>query len=278
VLRIPRNTERSIDEALRELGAMVGLGSVKAEVNKLLASLEVEKKRREQGLPLAPTSRHMAFTGPPGVDKTVVAGVLAHIYCALGVLRKGHLVMVDRNDLVAGYAPQTPAKTLAVCESALDGILVINDAYSLVQRRDALWDSGREAIDTLLKFMEDNHDRIVVIADGYPNEMRRFLGADPELQNHFTRTIDFPAYQPDELIEILRRMATQSGYVLGDNIEAKVRPWIESIAKRETWGNAREMRTLLERARDAQAVRISRDPTADPKRIEPADIEPAMSA
>jgi SpoVK/Ycf46/Vps4 family AAA+-type ATPase len=264
---------RTADQALDDLEAMIGLGTVKAEVNKLLASLEVEKKRREQGLPVAPISRHMVFTGPPGVGKTVMARVLGDIYRSLNVLRKGHVVEIDRGGLVAGYIGQTAAKTLEACKSALDGILFIDEAYALAPGDAVGGDFGKEAIDTLLKFMEDNRDRIIVIVAGYPNEMRRFISSNPGLESRFTRTIDFPAYEPKELVAILHLMAAQSGYVIPDDIEAKLKPWIESNRKRENWGNAREMRTLLEHARDAQAMRISGDPSADLKRIEIADFE-----
>jgi SpoVK/Ycf46/Vps4 family AAA+-type ATPase len=270
--------QRTANEALDELESMIGLGSVKNEVNKLLASLEIEKKRREQGLPVAPTSRHMVFTGPPGVGKTVVAGVLGDIYRSLGVLRKGHFVPVDRSDLVAGYVGQTATKTLEICKSALDGILFIDEAYSLVQQSGASWDFGREAIDTLLKFMEDNRERIIVIAAGYPNDMRRFVAANQGLQSRFTKTIDFPAFSTDELLTILRSMAGKAGYQLPDDSLVQVRSWIESRRKDEAWGNARSVRTLLEAAREAQAVRISGDPSADLVRIEPDDIEAAIAA
>jgi len=271
--------QRTADEALDELEKMIGLASVKAEVNKLLATLEVEKKRREQGLPIAPASRHMVFTGPPGVGKTVVARALGDIYRSLHVLRKGHVVEVDRASLVAGYIGQTAPKTLDVCKSALDGILFIDEAYSLSEgTAGASGDFGKEAIDTLLKFMEDNRERIIVIAAGYPNEMRHFVASNPGLESRFTRTIEFPAYKPSELADILRLMAKQSGYVIPDGVEKKLLPWIDSMRKRENWGNAREMRSLLEHARDAQAMRISADPTADLSQLDMADIEAAIAA
>jgi stage V sporulation protein K len=257
---------------------MTGLGSVKEEVNKLLASLEVERKRREQGLQVAPVSRHMVFAGPPGVGKTVVARALGDIYRSLGVLRKGHVVEVDRSALVAGYIGQTAARTLDICKSALDGILFIDEAYALAPKGAVSGDFGKEAIDTLLKFMEDNRDRIIVIVAGYPNEMRRFIASNPGLESRFTKTIDFPPYDAEELVAITRLMVRQQGYELPDEALAKVKPWIEARRKAESWGNARSIRSLVEAAREAQALRIHRDATADVRRIEVADVEAAVNA
>jgi SpoVK/Ycf46/Vps4 family AAA+-type ATPase len=268
--------ERTLDQALDTLEQMIGLSPVKEEVNKLMAALEVERRRREQGLAVPPISRHMVFTGPPGVGKTEVARALGEIYRSLGVLRKGHLVETDRAGLVAGYIGQTAIKTLDVCKSALDGILFIDEAYTLANPASANGDFGREAIDTLLKFMEDNRDRIVVIVAGYPNEMRRFIDTNPGLASRFTKSIAFPAYSADELAAILRMMAKRQNYAMPEDLEAKLRPWTESHMRGETFGNAREMRTLLERAREAQAVRVAADAAADVGRLEMADLQAAM--
>jgi S1-C subfamily serine protease/AAA+ superfamily predicted ATPase len=266
----PALSVRSADEVLDELDQMIGLSSVKEEVNKLLAGIEVERKRREQGLPVAKVGRHMVFTGPPGVGKTEIARALGEIYRSLRVLRKGHVVEVQRADLVAGYIGQTAMKTLDKCKEALDGILFIDEAYSLAGEGK---DFGHEAIATLMKFMEDNRDRIMVIAAGYPNEMRRFIATNPGMASRFNRTIEFPAYEPKELAAILRLMARRQHAELPDVLEQSLVPWIESQWRSEGWGNAREMRNLLDKACEAQSLRVAADPTADISRVEMVDFE-----
>jgi SpoVK/Ycf46/Vps4 family AAA+-type ATPase len=262
-----------IAAALAKLDAMVGLAPVKQEVKRLTARLEVEQKRREQGLPVAALSQHMVFTGPPGVGKTEVARVIGEIFRSLKVLRKGQIVETDRAGLVAGYVGQTAAKTLDKCREALDGILFIDEAYTLAAGTGGSGhDFGKESIDTLLKFMEDNRDRIVVIVAGYPNEMRRFIESNPGLSSRFTKTVDFPAYGATDLCEILRRMAARQHFSLPDEFATALTPWIEARTTAPDWGNARSMRTLLEKAREAQAIRISTDANADLSRIETADL------
>jgi SpoVK/Ycf46/Vps4 family AAA+-type ATPase len=263
----------SVAAAFAKLDAMVGLAPVKQEIKRLSARLEVEQKRREQGLPIAAVSQHMVFTGPPGVGKTEVARVIGEIFRALKVLRKGQLVETDRAGLVAGYVGQTATKTLDKCREALDGILFIDEAYTLAAGGGGSGhDFGKEAIDTLLKFMEDNRDRLVVIVAGYPNDMRRFIESNPGLSSRFTKTIDFPSYGVADLCEILRRMAARQQFSLPDDFAAALTPWIEQRSKATDWGNARSMRTLLEKARESQAIRISTDASADLSRIETADL------
>ena len=260
------------NKAIEDLEAMVGLVSVKREVNGLIARLQVEQKRRAQGLPTPPLSLHMVFTGPPGVGKTEVARALGDIYRSLRALRIGHLVEVQRSDLVAGFIGQTAPKMLAKCNEAMDGILFIDEAYTLAGTPGSSGDFGREAIDTLLKFMEDHRDRIMVIVAGYPNEMRRFIDTNPGLAGRFTKTIDFPRYHPDDLCEIFRRMATKQGFTLPDSFAIRIKPWIAERSRSEDWSNAREMRTLLEKSREAQALRLAKDGSANLSHIEVADL------
>jgi SpoVK/Ycf46/Vps4 family AAA+-type ATPase len=275
----PEDNQVSIAAALAKLDAMVGLAPVKQEIKRLIARLEVEQKRREQGLPIAALSQHMVFTGPPGVGKTEVAQLLGEIFRALKVVRKGHVVNADRAGLVAGYVGQTAIKTMDRCNEALDGILFIDEAYTLAAGTGGVGhDFGREAIDTLLKFMEDNRDRIIVIVAGYPKEMRRFIESNPGLSSRFTKTVDFPSYGAGDLCEILKRMAARQHFSLPDDFAVTLTPWIEQRSTAEDWGNARSMRTLLEKAREAQAIRISTDADDDLSRIATADLLEATTS
>ncbi|WP_236013007.1 AAA family ATPase, partial [Methylobacterium ajmalii] len=164
----------------------------------------------------------------------------------------------------------TAAKTLEKCREALDGILFIDEAYTLAGGSGGN-DFGKEAIDTLLKFMEDNRDRIIVIVAGYTNDMRRFVDTNPGLAGRFTKTIEFPPYSPKDLCEILRRMAARQQFTLPDGFEARLTPWLAQRARADDWSNAREMRTLLEKAREAQAARVARE-GGDHRRIEIVDL------
>jgi AAA+ superfamily predicted ATPase len=281
VLSVPeaKPQTRPADLALAELDAMVGLASVKEEINRLSARLQVERLRREQGLPVTAMSLHMVFYGPPGVGKTVVARALGSIYAAVGVLRRGHVVEVDREGLVAGYVGQTATKTMNVCKEALNGILFIDEAYSLASDSGSPYhDFGQEAISTILKFMEDNRDRVVVIVAGHPDKMHRFLESNPGLASRFSRRIEFPPYSDEELFEIFNRLAAQQQFALPSGCDALMRPWLESARHRENWGNARSVRTLLDRVHKAQAVRIAGDLTADLGQITTEDVVNAIDA
>lgn len=268
---------RPIDLAMADLDRMTGLAVVKDEVNKLVMRLKLEQRRREQGHAVTPVGLHMVFTGPPGVGKTQVARALGEIYRGLGVLKKGHMVEVDRSGLVAGYVGQTATKTLERCRDALDGVLFIDEAYSLATTGGG-HDFGREAIDTLLKFMEDHRSCIIVIVAGYSSEMRRFIDSNPGLASRFGKTIAFPAYEASELAEIFHGMAKDQGFSVPSDVGAVIAPWVKENAARDSWGNAREMRSLLEKARDHQAYRLAAGSAfdADLNRIERTDIEAAI--
>ena len=256
--------------AIAELEAMVGLTGVKDEISRLAARLRVERMRAEQGLPVTPISLHMVFCGAPGVGKTVAARALGGIYTAVGSLRRGHVVEVDRERLVAGYVGQTAIKTLKACEAALDGILFIDEAYTLTGGGPG--DYGHEAISTILKFMEDHRDRIVVIAAGFPKPMNKFLDSNPGLASRFARRIDFPEYDIDELLEIFSFLAAQQQFVLPAGFDAELRPWIVTARRGADWGNARAIRSLLERVREAQALRIAAAPHSDLRELTMGDL------
>jgi SpoVK/Ycf46/Vps4 family AAA+-type ATPase len=268
--------EETLTTSLRRLDEMVGLSGVKDEITTLMARLELEKRRRKQGLPVSAMSMHMVFTGPPGVGKTEVARQVAQIYKALGALQKGNIVEVARNDLVGQHIGETAIKTMNVCREALDGVLFIDEAYMLAAQAGSGPDYGKEAIDTILKFMEDNRDRVVVIVAGYPADMDKFLDSNPGLRGRFSKTIDFAPYSPDELIEILHRIARGQHFDLPDNADELVAPWIAVEARKDEWSNGRSMRQLFERMRESQAVRVARDPAADLSAIDPADIARAV--
>jgi stage V sporulation protein K len=264
--------------AIENLENMIGLTPVKREVNTLIARLQLDRMRAEQGYEPEKIGMHMVFTGPPGVGKTQVAGAMGAILRSLKVLRSGHLVAVDRSDLVAGYVGQTAIKTMEKCREALDGILFIDEAYALAEPAGGGPDFGKEAITTIMKFMDDNRDRIIVIVAGYPDDMRHFVGANPGLVSRFTKFIGFPSYSAKDLCKIFRKMAAQQRFSLPPDFEPKVTTWVNENSRIEGWANARNIRTLLEKSREAQALRLVTNRGADVSRIEMVDIERAMEA
>jgi Holliday junction resolvasome RuvABC ATP-dependent DNA helicase subunit/uncharacterized tellurite resistance protein B-like protein len=251
----PSTTER----CLEQLHSLVGLASVKGEVETLTNLARVFKLRKENGLPTPDVSFHMVFSGNPGTGKTVVARIIAQIYGCLGLLSKGHVVEVDRSGLVANYVGQTATKTKKVIEQAKGGVLFIDEAYSLVKDNSGSTDFGQEAIEILLKSMEDYRDDLVVIAAGYPDRMASFLSSNPGLRSRFPRMIEFPDYSPEELVDIFQREATSNGYVLDPNAQNTIR---EEIKRRweqrgADYANARDVRNLFERVIAKQADRVS---------------------
>jgi nucleotide-binding universal stress UspA family protein len=247
----------NLEELLAKLDKLVGLSSVKSEIHTLVNVARVREMRKREGLRVPPGSYHMVFVGPPGTGKTTVARLVAQIFHALGLLSKGHLIEVDRAELVAGYVGQTAIKTDACVTQALGGVLFIDEAYSLAAGSEQ--DFGHEAIETLLKLMEDHRDDLVVIAAGYRDRMETFIESNPGLRSRFTRFIDFPDYTPDELTTIFSRLAEEEGYTATDGVmDAVRRKLMEAYATRtDTFGNGRLVRNLFERTLTAQANRLA---------------------
>ncbi|CAN5479519.1 hypothetical protein BH09ACT12_BH09ACT12_22690 [soil metagenome] len=260
----PEVPAKSVEELLAELDALVGLEDVKAEIHRQAAVLRVEGLRKQAGLKSPTITRHLIFNGNPGTGKTTVARLVAGIYRALGLLSKGQLVEVDRSELVAGYLGQTAMKTAEVVESAAGGVLFIDEAYSLSGDQ-----YGQEAIDTLVKEMEDRRDDLVVIVAGYPVPMMVFIGQNPGLESRFRTTIDFPDYTDAELVDIFGLMAGGAEYDAGEPVLDRLGEILTGVRRGPTFGNARYVRNLLESAigHHAWRLRDSAEPTLEELRL-----------
>jgi SpoVK/Ycf46/Vps4 family AAA+-type ATPase len=231
---------------------------VKREIETLANVVRVQKMREAHGLNVPTMSLHLVFTGNPGTGKTTVARLLGRIYKGLGVLESGHVVEVDRRDLVAGYVGQTAIKTMGVISKSLDGVLFIDEAYTL-SRQGSENDFGQEAIDTLLKAMEDNRDRLVVVVAGYSELMEEFIGSNPGMQSRFNKYIEFPDYSTEELMMIFGKFVAQNQYLLTLEAQQEVRKILEREQK-ESGGksaNARLVRNVFEIALEHQANRVA---------------------
>jgi len=246
---------RPIEELYAELEGLVGLTEVKREVRRTADLARIEKIRRERGLPVLERSRHLVFTGNPGTGKTTVARLLAQIYRTLGVVKRGHLVERDRSQLVAGYIGQTAPLVRKAFDDGDGGMLLIDEAYALA--RGGTNDFGLEAIDTIVKLVEDRRDSIIVVLAGYPEEMAVLVDANPGLRSRFPKTIFFPDYTTDELMQIFDSLASKQKYTCDADATAKVRAYFEAQPRTRGFGNGRLARNLFEAAIAQQASRLA---------------------
>lgn len=259
-------------EPMAALNELIGLATVKQEVETLRNFINIQKIRAQKGLKASSVSYHCVFTGNPGTGKTTVARIVASIYKEMGILKKGHLVETDRAGLVAEYVGQTAVKTNKKIDEALDGVLFIDEAYSLIGQGQ---DYGKEAIATLLKRMEDDRDRLVVIIAGYSKEMKDFIDANPGLQSRFNRYIDFPDYSADELLQIFEFNIKKFEYFLSDGAKEALQRYFENaVAKKEkNFGNARFVRNTFEKTLENQANRLASVGNLTSEKLSLIDIE-----
>mgnify|MGYP006426623309 CR=1 FL=1 len=250
--------KENVETLLQSLDALIGLDGVKEEIKRLISFLEIQKKRKEHQLPETQLGLHMVYTGNPGTGKTTVARLVARIFRSLDILKKGHLVETDRSGLVGQYVGHTEVKTNEIINKALDGILFIDEAYALVKEGSEN-DFGKEAVDTLVKRMEDDRHRLIVIVAGYRDEMETFLSGNVGLKSRFNTFIDFENYTPEELVDILRILCDKNGYELGDGTESTIKKLFSEAIEHAgpSFGNGRFARNLFEGSLRYQAFRLS---------------------
>lgn len=248
----------NIEDLKEELHSYIGLDNIKKEVESLINLVTIYELRRKSGLPTEDLSLHMVFSGNPGTGKTMVARLMSRIYHSLGILSKGHLVEVDRSGLVAGYVGQTAIKTQEVINRAMGGVLFIDEAYALTSRGPQ--DYGQEAVETLLKAMEDHRDDLVVIVAGYVDLMNDFIHSNPGLESRFNRYMYFEDYTVDEMLGIFDMRAKKAGYQLADDARETLKDILAEESENNIgFGNARGVRNLFEKAVSRQANRLSTD-------------------
>ena len=277
----PPEPEPTLEELLAELDGLCGLQKVKEDVKGLINLVKVRRLRQEAGLPVPPMSLHLVFMGNPGTGKTTVARLLAKIYHAVGVLSKGQLVEVDRSGLVAGFVGQTALKTQEAVQKAIGGVLFIDEAYALVNADNAN-DFGHEAIEVILKNMEDHRKDLIVIVAGYTDRMERFIHANPGLESRFNKYFFFEDYDGKQLMEIFRSMCKKNGYTLSEEGEQFMEKDLRELydTRDENFGNARDVRNLFEQAVARQADRVSQleEPTREQlMELLPEDLEEPSS-
>ena len=247
--------KEDMKDLLAELDGYIGLQTVKEEVHNLINMASVYQLRRQHDLPTTDMSLHLVFTGNPGTGKTMMARMMARIYRSLDILSRGQLVEVDRSGLVAGYVGQTAIKTQKVIEKAMGGVLFIDEAYALNGRSEN--DFGQEAIDTILKAMEDHRDDLVVIVAGYTDLMDRFIHSNPGLESRFNRFLLFDDYTTDEMVEIFRMQCKKGCYQLTEEAQPLIRDYIAEESADDSFGNARGVRNLFEHVLVAQNNRLA---------------------
>ncbi|MCP5027043.1 MAG: AAA family ATPase [Actinomycetia bacterium] len=251
---VEKPSDESLDDVLAELNELIGLETVKHEVRLLTDLVHVQQLRAERGLPTLAVTLHVVFSGNPGTGKTTVGRLLARVYRCLDLVDKGHLVETDRSGLVAGFVGQTATRVRQVFDQADGGVLLIDEAYALARGSEK--DFGREAIDTLVKLIEDRRDRVIVIAAGYPDEMRTFLDSNPGLRSRFPRTVQFPDYTNDELLGIFELIGNKSHYHLDDAGRQAVAAWFGARPRGKGFGNGRLSRNLFDAAIARHASRV----------------------
>ncbi len=247
-----------LDVLLAEMDSLVGLDKIKQNVRSLRNLAKVRKLREENGLPIPAMSLHLVFMGNPGTGKTTIARLIAQLYYAIGVLSKGQLVEVDRSGLVAGYVGQTAIKTDEVIKKALGGVLFIDEAYALTSQEGSN-DFGHEAVETILKAMEDHRDDFVVIVAGYEELMEKFISSNPGLESRFNRYFVFEDYTSEELLKIFKSMCDKNKYTLNEEAEAAVKKHLDLLyeARDENFGNARDVRNFFENVVSTHADRVA---------------------
>jgi len=254
---IDQSNDTSVETAMQALNELTGLTEVKAEINTLINFIKVQKAREESGLKTTSLSLHIVFTGNPGTGKTTVARIVAQIYKALGVLTQGQLIETDRSGLIAEYVGQTAVKVNTTVDSALNGVLFIDEAYSIVGDKDDSF--GKEAVSTLIKRMEDDRKNLIVILAGYTDQMNTFIDTNPGFKSRFNRYIDFSDYTPEELFAIYESMSLKLDFVLTDKAKLKLAQVLSHAYtnRDETFGNGRYVRNLFEKSMEMQANRIA---------------------